>query len=290
MRMSRASCSAAAPRDEIEQHGHVAPLQLVERVGDVVGPDDRELAGAQQLLGVVALAAPGSRDRGPRSSGSRPRGRLGGRGEVPVARADRPRGAPCRRRRRSGAGRRSRDAACRTRPTRADRRRRFPTCRSCRPRRCLLRRPRGGRPRSARRGSTLPSRRVDISMRSMAPAAPGYDQASSLPSFAREKPTFSSFWSGAVVLPAIDLAVLVVVDVDPDDAGAVHVAPRVDRRRCRWSRTSGAAACRFSGRTPARCAWSPSGAGTRPIQRQARTIQASQRVTAFGFGRYLAKT
>ncbi len=33
---------------------------------------------------------------------------------------------------------------------------------------------------------------------------------------------------GGVVLPAIDLAVTVAVDFDPDDAGAVHVAPGVD--------------------------------------------------------------
>ena len=33
---------------------------------------------------------------------------------------------------------------------------------------------------------------------------------------------------GPVVLPAIDFAVFVLVDLDPEDAGAVHVAHRVD--------------------------------------------------------------
>src|SRR5256885_17260169 len=44
---------------------------------------------------------------------------------------------------------------------------------------------------------------------------------------AREADLFE-FLSAAVVLPAVDRAVLVLVDFDTDDAGAVHVAPGVD--------------------------------------------------------------
>lgn len=41
---------------QVQQHGDVAALQLGEREGEVVRPDDRDVGVAEQLLGVGTLA------------------------------------------------------------------------------------------------------------------------------------------------------------------------------------------------------------------------------------------
>ncbi len=61
----------------------------------------------------------------------------------------------------------------------------------------------------------------------MPPSGDGYAQASTVPVVGARHPNLLDLLVGAVVLPAVHAAVTVAVDLDPDDARAVHVAPGV---------------------------------------------------------------